>query len=105
MFDSHMNCYIRFKKALNEDNPTIMPYSENDWAHMPDGDEAPIEWSITGLKSVHQRWVYLMNTLQETDWTKTYYHPERDIIYPLDRVLGIYAWHCTHHLKHIESVL
>ena len=39
MFDSHMNCYIRFKKALNEENPTIMPYSENDWAHMPDGDD------------------------------------------------------------------
>ena len=30
MFDSHMNCYIRFKKALNEENPTIMPYTEND---------------------------------------------------------------------------
>lgn len=105
MFDSHMNCYIRFKKALNEENPTIMPYSENDWAHMIDGNEAPIEWSITGVKAVHQRWVYLMQTLQEPDWSKTYFHPERDITYRLDRVLGIYAWHCMHHLKHIESVL
>ena len=105
MFDSHMNSYIRFKMALTEDNPSIKPYSENDWAHMPDGDEAPIEWSVEGVKFVHLRWVFLMKTMEETDWSKSYFHPERGITYRLDRVLGIYAWHCTHHLKHIESVL
>lgn len=105
MFDSHMNSYIRFKMALTEDNPSIKPYSENDWAHMPDGDGAPLEWSVEGVKYVHLRWVYLMKTMQESDWSKTYFHPERGITYRLDRVLGIYAWHCTHHLKHIESVL
>jgi hypothetical protein len=91
--------------ALTEENPSIKPYSENDWAHMPDGDGAPIEWSVKGVKYVHLRWVYLMKTMEESDWSKTYFHPERGITYRLDRVLGIYAWHCTHHLKHIESVL
>ncbi len=103
LFDSHMHCYIRFKMALTEDNPSIKPYSENDWAHLPDGDDAPIKWSIAGLSSVHARWVYLMNTLEEQDWKRTYYHPERQITYTLDRVLGIYAWHCLHHLKHVEQ--
>jgi hypothetical protein len=46
-----------------------------------------------------------METLKESDWKKTYLHPERGITYPLDKVLGIYAWHCTHHLRHIASVL
>jgi hypothetical protein len=72
---------------------------------MPDGNEAPIQWSIEGIKYIHLRWVYLMKTMQESDWSKTYFHPERGISYPLDRVLGIYAWHSVHHLKHVESVL
>lgn len=105
LYDSHINSYIRFKMALTEDNPTIKPYDENTWAEMPDGNEAPIQWSIEGIKYIHLRWVYLMKTMQESDWSKTYLHPERGISYRLDRVLGIYAWHCVHHLKHVESVL
>ena len=105
LMDSHMNSYIRFKMALTEDNPTIKPYSEDDWASMPDGNQAPIAWSIEGLRYIHLRWVYLMETLQEENWKKTYLHPERGITYQLDKVLGIYAWHCEHHLRHIASVL
>ena len=105
LYDSHINSYIRFKMALTEEIPTIKPYDENTWAAMPDGNEAPIEWSIEGIKYIHLRWVYLMETMQESDWSRTYFHPERGITYRLDRVLGIYAWHCVHHLKHIESVI
>jgi hypothetical protein len=105
LFDSHINSYIRFKMALTEDNPTIKPYDENTWAEMPDGNEAPIQWSIEGIKYIHLRWVYLMKTMQESDWSRTYFHPERGVTYRLDKVLGIYAWHCVHHLKHVESVL
>lgn len=105
LYDSHINSYIRFKMALTEDNPTIKPYDENTWAEMPDGNEAPIQWSIEGIKYIHLRWVYLMKTMQESDWSKTYFHPERGVSYRLDKVLGIYAWHCVHHLKQVESVL
>src|SRR4051794_6721185 len=30
--DSHMNAYMRFKLGLTENNPTIKPYEEADWA-------------------------------------------------------------------------
>ncbi|MHA8055669.1 YfiT family bacillithiol transferase [Aquirufa nivalisilvae] len=102
--DSHMNSFIRFKLALTEENPIIKPYSEGDWANLPDGNEAPIEWSLEGIKYVHLRWVYLLNKLQESDWEKAYINPERGITYPLDKALGIYAWHCDHHLAHVLSV-
>jgi hypothetical protein len=105
LYDSHITSYSRFKMALTEQNPTIKPYDENAWAELPDGNEAPIEWSIAGIKYIHLRWVYLMETMHETDWSRTYFHPERGISYRLDRALGIYAWHCTHHLKHVASVL
>ncbi len=34
--ESHMNAYIRFKLALTEDEPTIKPYREDEWAKLAD---------------------------------------------------------------------
>ena len=34
--DSHMNAYIRFRLGLTEDNPTIKPYEEKEWAKLND---------------------------------------------------------------------
>ncbi len=31
-----MNAYVRFKLALTEENPTIRPYDEAEWAKLPD---------------------------------------------------------------------
>ncbi|MHA8065472.1 YfiT family bacillithiol transferase [Aquirufa sp. ROCK2-A2] len=105
LFDSHIHCYVRIKAALTEgENPTIKDYDENAYALLADGSSAPIELSIMGLKALHARWVYLLNSLEEADWSKTYLHPTRGITYPLDRVIGIYAWHSMHHLAHLEII-
>jgi hypothetical protein len=106
LFDSHIHCYVRIKAALTEgENPTIKDYDENAYAILSDGNKAPIEMSIWGIKGLHARWVYLLQNLQEEDWKKTYFHPTRGISYPIDRVLGIYAWHSKHHLAHLEIIL
>lgn len=103
--DSHMNAFMRFKLALTEDNPTIKPYSQNGWASLPDADEAPIDLSLLMLEGVHGRWVYLMDSMDEEDWNKTYYHPEQDKTFRLIDVLGLYAWHCRHHLEHVRIAI
>jgi hypothetical protein len=41
--DSHINCVIRFKLALTEDNPTIKPYGENPWAELADSKKCPLK--------------------------------------------------------------
>ena len=33
--DSHMNALMRLKWALTEENPTVKPYEEADWALLP----------------------------------------------------------------------
>src|ERR1700760_1334352 len=43
--DSHMNSLMRFKLALTEDNPTIKPYEEADWALLADYN-MPVESSL-----------------------------------------------------------
>ncbi len=103
--DSHANAFMRFKLALTEENPTIKPYHQNGWAGLPDADEAPVELSLLMIDGVHGRWVWLMDSMDEEDWNKTYYHPEQDRTSRLIDVLGLYAWHCRHHLEHIKLAL
>ena len=103
--DSHANAFMRFKLALTEVNPTIKPYHQNGWAGLSDADEAPVELSLLMIDGVHGRWVWLMDSMDEEDWNKTYYHPEQDRTSRLIDVLGLYAWHCRHHLEHIKLAL
>lgn len=100
--DSHMNSFIRFKLALTEHNPTIKPYQEDKWAELADSS-LPIEVSLLLLEVLHQRWVTLLRSLHVADFQKTFIHPESGVT-KLSYNIGLYAWHCRHHLAHITSL-
>jgi len=101
--DSHMNAYIRFKWTLSEDNPTIKAYDQQAWARIADTNLTPIEVSLDLLDAVHKRWLVLLESLQEGDWTRPLMHPENG---PMthDRLLQVYAWHGRHHAAHITEL-
>ena len=99
--DSHMNSLIRFKLALTESNPTIKPYMEERWAELADSKTMPIEPALKILDGLHERWLVLLNSLTEKDYHKTFVHPQSGKQFKLDENLGLYAWHCKHHLAHI----
>ena len=101
--DSHMNSFIRFKLALTEETPTIKPYYENLWAELSDTIQAPIQSSIALLEGLHQRWTILIKTLSTDDLNKQFRHPETDSFITLKTNIGIYSWHCMHHLAHIRN--
>ncbi|HEY0897349.1 MAG TPA: putative metal-dependent hydrolase, partial [Sphingobacteriaceae bacterium] len=103
--DSHMNAYIRFKLALTEDNPVIRPYREDLWAETGEAREGDVLVSLDLLESLHRRWVRLLGTISPEGFRRTYYHPEAQQTYRLDTVLGLYAWHGTHHLAHITNTI
>jgi uncharacterized damage-inducible protein DinB len=100
--DSHMNAFIRFKLGLTEDNPTIKPYFEHLWAGLAD-QKLPIDVSLPIVDNVHQRWVAVLRSMKETDWARTFNHPEMGV-QRLDRALALYAWHGRHHVAHITSL-
>ena len=102
--DSHLNSYIRFKLALTEDKPFIKPYFEDRWADLPDSRLMKIEPSLLLLNALHQKWVFLLESLTETDLQKVFVHPEHQKEYPLNLVISLYAWHSNHHLAHITSL-
>lgn len=99
--DSHMNSLIRFKLALTEETPTIKPYFENLWAELPDSKNYPIDDSLKILTGLHARWVNLLKNIHEDDLEKEFLHPETKEKVSLKTNIGIYAWHCEHHLAHI----
>ncbi len=102
--ESHMNAYIRLKLALTEDNPVIKPYEESLWAKLPDTRDTPIETSLTLLESLHKRWDTLMRHLSDSDFRRTFRHPEHDGNLSLDWLLAMYSWHGRHHVAHITSL-
>jgi hypothetical protein len=102
--DSHMNSFIRFKLALTEDNPTIKPYWEDRWAELVDSKMA-IEFSLHILDGLHTRWTALLDSLTVAELKKTFSHPEHTTPFKIDEYIGMYAWHCNHHLAHITELI
>jgi DinB superfamily len=103
--DSHMNSFIRFKLALTEDVPTIKPYEEQLWAELADGNSNDISFSIQIIEGVHARWVLLLKSLGERELKRQFFHPANLKISSLEETVGVYAWHCNHHLAHIDQAL
>ena len=102
--DSHMNSIIRLKLALTEDKPTIKAYNESAWAKMADSITFPIHDSLQIIKGVHHRWVAVLHAMNEADFQKTFIHPASGKEITLFVNTALYAWHCEHHLAHINIV-
>lgn len=102
--DSHMNSLIRLKLALTEDQPIIKPYLEERWAELSDSKYMPIAPSLKMLEGIHERWTALLNNLKEEDLNRIFIHPEHGKTFRIDENIGVYAWHCNHHLAHITTL-
>lgn len=102
--DSHMNAYVRFKLGLTEENPTIKPYDEVQWALLDDIEKVPVNISITLLYTLHTRWHATIRDLTDAQWQRTIYHPAQQKQIKLWDMLGMYAWHGLHHVAHITSL-
>ncbi len=102
--DSHMNCFIRIKWTLTEDNPTIKFYYEDRWGKMEDNATMPIEPTLALLEGLHFRLAYLMKSLSESDLNRSCIHPEHNASFQIKEIIGTYAWHGLHHLAHITEL-
>ena len=102
--DSHINCYVRFKWALTEEEPTIKAYDESRWSELPDARTAPIGSSLKMLDALHHRWCDMIDRLSDSQMQLGFYHPELEKVVRLEAALPAYVWHSDHHLAQIEWV-
>ncbi len=101
--DSHINSYTRYRLALTEDEPVIKPYEEKLWAELADARSLPVEPSLVLLESLHARWVPLLRSLSESEWKRSFRHPELGLV-SLENNAALYAWHGRHHVAHIARL-
>jgi hypothetical protein len=101
--DSHLQGYVRFKLAMTEDAPVIKTYEQAAWGDTEDSRSAPVDCSLDLLEGLHKRWAYLLRSLSEEDFARTYRHPEMGEV-SLETTLQLYAWHGKHHLAHVKLV-
>lgn len=102
--DSHLNAYIRMKLAVTEDKPLIKPYEEAKWAELTDAHTAPADLSLMLVEALHKRWVIFLRALTTEQLKRTFMHPEMGER-TVDDTIGMYAWHCEHHLAHINGLI
>lgn len=102
--DSHVNGFCRLHLALTEEQPTIKPYMEDRWAKLPDAN-LPIDCSLEILRGIHKRWAFLLKSMDEADFQRSYIHPEYGKHYSLDTMTALYAWHGEHHVGHVRLVV
>lgn len=102
LVDSHINCLVRVKLALSEENPTIRPYDEGAWVVQADAN-LPVNNATTLLHALHQRLYRLFKEVPDNAWDRTYVHPDSGQ-HTLWFLLGLYAWHGKHHVAHINGL-
>lgn len=100
--DAHLNGYIRIKKGLTENEPTISTYHQEAWAELTDY-KLPIDVSLQLFSSVHKRLILLLKPLREEDIKKTIIHPENGLL-TIEKLIATYAWHGKHHIAHITTL-
>lgn len=98
--DSHLNAFVRMKLILTEDHPTLKPYDQNRWAVLPDSLRMPVGPSLALVRGLHERWCALLESVRESEWSKTAHHPERGEV-SLDGILSTYAHHGRNHVEQI----
>lgn len=102
--DSHLHSFIRLKLTLTENEPTIKPYHEALWAELIDSTDQDINASLMILEGLHIRWTALLKNMSDKDYKRKFFHPDQAKKISLEEMLSYYAWHCDHHLAHIQSI-
>ena len=101
--DSHMNAFVRFKLALTEQEPTIKPYNEKQWAETADAKTPPVDLSLNLIDSLHARWSLLLKATSPLEFARGMIHPERGRM-TLGTTLRLYEWHGRHHTAQIMGL-
>lgn len=103
--DSHVNAYIRMKRTLTEDVPTIFPYDEKEWAMLDDIKAVPISESLSILEGIHLRLYHTIQDLSLKELTREFKHMDMDGPESMAYLIGMYSWHGRHHAEHIKLAI
>lgn len=101
--DNDMNAFVRFKRALTENEPEASSYREDLWAELNDYRDVPVQTSLMLLEALHTRFAILLRGMTEADFRRTLRTQVLGTI-TLDIALQRLVWHNLHHISHIQMI-
>jgi hypothetical protein len=102
--DSHMSANLRFKKPLTEPPAVPLPVYDQDAVALLADYRLPLAPSLLILRGLHERFVALLGSLADEDWSRTGAHPEWGVV-TVEYVAFSYAGHCDTHIDQINRRL
>ena len=101
--DSEATAYVRLRRLIAEDEPTIVGYDEPEYARRLHYDR-PIATSLAVLNAVRAASLELLDALTPADWERRGTHSESGP-YSVDDWLRIYAAHSHDHANQIRAAV
>ena len=101
--DNQIHGFVRMRRALTEDAPTVATFDQDDWSSLPDACSQPVRPSIDLLDALYRRWTYLLSSLEEAGFQRSLTHPEAGAL-TVDEALQLYDWHGRHHIAQIRAL-
>jgi hypothetical protein len=98
--DSETTAYIRLRRLIAEDNPTLVGYDEEEYARRLHYDRR-IEPSLDVLRAVRTASLQLLESLTPEEWQRSGIHSDSGA-YTVDDWLRIYAGHSHDHADQIR---
>jgi len=98
--DSETTAYVRLRRLIAEDNPTIPEYDEGAFARRLHYDR-PIEPSLAVLRAVREASLQLLESLTPQEWERSGTHSEAGP-YSVDDWLLTYSKHSHEHADQIR---
>ena len=90
---------------MTEEHPIIKPYDENLWVKTKENELLPISVSLQIIEAMHTKLVTLLESLTETELSRTFFHPQYQRTSRITDLISLYSWHGKHHLAHIGLAL
>ena len=99
--DSEAQAYVRLRRLIAEERPTIVGYDEPEYARRLHYDR-PIASSLAVLRAVRDASLELLEALTPDEWQREGTHSESGA-YSVDKWLRIYARHSHDHAAQIRQ--
>ena len=99
--DSEATAFVRLRRLIAEDDPTIIGYDEPEYARRLHYDR-PVGSSLAVLRAVRLASLELLESLTPAEWDRSGTHTESGP-YSVDAWLRIYATHAHDHAQQIRE--
>jgi hypothetical protein len=99
--DSEAHSFIRCRSAIAESGKAVVPYDQEKWTPSLHYDQQDVNENLNLLKYLRSTTYRLLSSLSDSEWSRTYLHPEHGEM-NLEDWLDSYNGHLTGHMNQIK---